>query len=116
MTLSYVERYKSACGLETESVSAVVELWKKEWYAHHVAVQEQIPSEKLLVFDIEMDSPLRLCEFVGLDASAARHYMHKNFTLNSIGKFLVSRTPQPFSRMAPKKLKRRIKWLLRKNR
>lgn len=110
----YVEVYKSIYRLD--DVSAVVELWKKDWDGHHAAVRELIPPEKLLVFNIDTDSSVRLCEFVGLDVSAAQHYTHQNLTLTDFGKFLRRRTPERIRHGTPRKIKDSIKWLFRKHR
>jgi len=109
---SYAACYQAFYGLV--DISAVIERWRKEWDAHHAAVQEFIPPERLLVFNIETDSPLRLCEFAGLDDSAAQHYGHENITFTEFGEFLRKRTPGIIKRAMPRRSRDAIKRLLRK--
>lgn len=111
---SYVEKYKSIHGLD--DTAAAVELWKKDWDAHHAAVQEAIPPGKLLVFNVEADPPERLCDFIGLDASAAQHFMLQNVTMSGFGEFLLERTPKRVKRTTPRKIKETIKRWVRKRR
>jgi len=111
---SYAACYQVFYGLA--DISVVIERWRKEWDDHHAAVKELIPPERLLVFNVETDSPLRLCEFVGLDDSAARHYGHENITFTEFGEFVRKWTPGNIKRTMPRKLKDVIKQLLRKRR
>lgn len=111
---SYAACYQEFYGLD--DVSAVIARWRNDWDAHHAAVQDLIPPERLLVFNIEADSPLRLCEFVGLDDSAARHYGHENITLSDFGEFLRKRTPDIVKRAVPQQSRDVIKRLLWKRR
>lgn len=75
---SYAEAYRSYYGFD--DIPEVIEFWEKDWDEHHAAVQALIPANRLLVFNIEKDPPEHLCNFVGLDTSAARHYTLKNST------------------------------------
>ena len=56
---TYLEYFKLNHRLEADA--DVIDLWSRDWDDHHQAVQELIPSERLLVFNIETDSPVRLC-------------------------------------------------------
>lgn len=110
---SYAETYMSAHGLA--NMSDVVRHWKSEWETHINQVKQDIPADRLLVFDIESGSPLSLCQFVGLDDSAALHYEHENATMGVIGKFLVYWTPNTVLRLIPKAVKRSARHILQKS-
>ena len=108
----YSESYMTAHGLN--NMSDVVRHWKSDWGAHIVQVKQDIPADRLLVFDIESDSPLSLCRFVGLDDSAALHYRQENATLGMLGQFLAYWTPDTVLRLTPKAVKGYARHILEK--
>ena len=110
----YAEFYQKAHGLA--GIPEVIEHWKADWEEHVKQVKEYIPGERLLVFDIESDSPLALCRFAGLDVSAALHFRQENISLGTIGRFLSYWTPDPVLKATPRGLKRAARRLLSKRR
>ena len=110
---SYAETYMAAHGLD--NMSDVVRHWKSEWEIHIAQVKQDIPADRLLVFDIESDSPLSLCRFVGLDDSAAIHYRQENATPGALGQFLVYWAPDTVLRLTPKAVKRSARHILKKS-
>ena len=104
LTGSLYERYKSYFGLY--EVNQVAAHMRTEWDSHISSVQDAIPSDRLLVFNIESDSPLALCRFVGLDDSAAEHYGMTNSSDAQVVRFLRGHLPSPLLRAIPKPVKR----------
>ena len=51
---------------------------RRDWDAHYRDVLAAIPSNQLLVFDVERDAPEVLCTFCDLPVSAAEHYLKQN--------------------------------------
>ena len=108
----FAERYRACYGLA--DLDAVVAHWRADWRRHVEAVRAGVPAERLLVFDIERDSPLALCRFAGLDAAAARHYRHENPGLGRLGRALARATPRPVLRLVPRGLRARARRALRR--
>ena len=77
------------------------EFWRQEWDEHYKRVMADIRGDRLLVFDIEKDSPELLCRFAGLPREMARHYRRENPTQNRLGVMLVRHTPTAMKRMLP---------------
>ena len=100
----YYERYKACHGLS--DVNEVAAHMRAEWDMHIASVQDAIPADRLLVFDIESNSPLALCRFVGLDDSAAKHYRTANRTDVYAVRYLRARLPVPLLKATPKPFKR----------
>ncbi len=92
------------------------EIWTREWEEHHSQVRAGIPSERLLVFDIERDPPERLCDFIGLPHSAARHWRVENPTMHRWGAWAAARIPVPVKRVVPVEVVLSAKRLLRRPR
>ena len=97
-----------------ESLSELVDHWREEWDAHHKAVIEHIPPERLLVFNIEADDPSQLCKFVGLEARAAKHFRAHNITLSPFGKVIEKLTPDWLKTVMPASVKVAVRKALRK--
>ena len=108
----FAERYRRHYGLA--DLDEVVAHWRADWRRHIEAVRAGVPAERLLVFDIERDSPLALCRFAGLDASAARHYRHENPGLGPLGRALVRATPRQVLHLVPRGLRARARRALRR--
>ena len=104
LTGSLYERYKSCFGLR--DVNEVAAHMRTEWNRHIFSVQDAIPSDRLLVFNIESDSPLALARFVGLDDSAARLYRRANRTDAYAVRYLRARLPDQLLKVAPMPVKR----------
>ena len=100
----YYEMYRACHGLS--DVNEVAAHMRTEWDTHIKAVRDAIPADDLLVFNIESDSPLALCRFIGLDDSAARHYGRANRTDSYSVRYLRARIPNPILKLAPKPAKR----------
>ena len=94
----------------------VAEIWRREWEEHHARVRATIPPEQLLVFDIESDSPLLLCEFAGLPPACARHYGPQNHSLGPLGWLVARCTPLAVKRLLPPGVRLPLKRLLRARR
>ena len=92
----------------------MAEIWRAEWQEHHRTVLAEVPAERLLVFDIEADSPEGLCDFLGLPRSAARRYTAENPAPNPLGAALVRLAPGPVKRAVPEPVKLGIRRLLRR--
>ena len=85
----------------TSDPVALAEIWSRDWDDYHREVMAGIPAERLLVFDIESDPPERLCEFVGLPETAARHWTLENPTLNPVAAAVAGKIPVPVKRVVP---------------
>ena len=108
----FAERYRQHYGLA--DLDKVVAHWRADWRAHIEAVRAGVPAGRLLVFDIESDSPEALCRFVGLDPSAARHYRHENPGLGRLGRAIVRATPRQVQHLVPRSVRARARWVLRR--
>ena len=108
----FAERYRRHYGLA--DVDEAVAHWRADWRRHIEAVRAGVPAERLLVFDIERDSPLALCRFAGLDASAARHYRHENPGLGRLGRAVASATPRQVLHLVPRGVRARARRALRR--
>ena len=95
----FAERYRRHYRLA--DLDEVIAHWRADWRRHIDAVRAGVPAGRLLVFDIESDSPLALCRFAGLEASAARHYRHENPGLSRVGQALVRATPRQVLHLVP---------------
>ena len=98
----------------TSDPDELAELWSRDWDEHHRSVMAGIPEDRLLVFDIERDSPELLCDFIGLPAEAARHWSRENAKLHPLAARLASKIPVPVKRMLPDRMVRPIKRGLRR--
>ena len=87
---------------------------RADWEDHHCKVRSTIAPERLLVFDIESDSPERLCDFVGVPRSRAAFYTRENPAPSAFGEFLEAMLPAPVKRAAPDRIKARAKQLLKR--
>ena len=108
----FSERYRKYYGLA--GIDEVIAHWREDWRRHITAVRASVPADRLLVFDIESDSPLTLCRFLGLDDSAARNYRHENPGLGRIGRALVRRTPRQVQHLLPRGVRNWLRWVLRR--
>ncbi len=97
----------------TGDAERVAACWRAEWEAHHRRVREEIPTERLLVFDIESDPPERLCDFAGLPRSYACHWRLENPTPNALGRAMACCVPIAVKRLIPDGAKQPLKRLLR---
>ncbi len=108
----FAERYRRHYGLA--GPDEVVAHWRADWRRHVEAVRAGVPADRLLVFDIERDSPAALCRFAGLDASAARHYRHENPGLGPLGRAVVRALPREVLRLVPRAARARARRALRR--
>ena len=108
----FAERYRRRYGLA--DLDEVVAHWRGDWHRHIDAVRAGVPAERLLVFDIESDSPQALCRFAGLKASAARHYRHENPGLGRLGQAIVRATPRQVQHLVPRAVRARVRRVLRR--
>ena len=99
--------YQSRYG--TKDIAKIVTIWSREWDKHHREVVERIPTERLLVFDVEADQPELLCEFAGLASGAARHFTVENPTMRGFSRALAGIIPLPVKRALPHSLRMRVK-------
>ena len=83
---------------------------------HHRRVREEIGPDRLLVFDIESDPPERLCEFIGVDRSMARHWRRENPSPGPFGRMLSGLLPRAVRRAVPQRVKAPFKRMLRARR
>lgn len=109
---TYAVRYQQCHGLSSKS--EVLTQWKADWHRHLKAVQEDIPTDQLLVFNIETDSPVLLCRFAGLPDSAAQHYGRENVAMSSFGQRLAHWLPSTVLRSIPRPVRRPLRSLVRK--
>ncbi len=63
----YAERYRK--GMNFESVDQVIDHWSEEWDRHHQEVPEFFKDQpdKLLIYNIETDSPDQMSKFLAPD-------------------------------------------------
>ena len=94
-----LEHYELRFG--TTDLARVADCWRTEREAHHTEVRATLPPEILLEFDIESDSPERLCDFVGVARSCARHYRLENPSLNRLGRLAGVSVPLAVKRRIP---------------
>ena len=97
----------------TADLAAVAERWRAEHEAHRAEVRAALPPEILLEFDIESDPPERLCDFVGVARSCARHYRLENPSMNRLGRLVGASVPLAVKRWIPDAAKQPLKRLLR---
>ena len=93
----------------TSDPERLAEIWRGEWEEHHFRVVDEIPRDRLLVFDIENDSAERLCWFADLPVASAGNYRVENPSLNGLGVLLVRHTPSIFKRLLPDQAKLAIR-------
>ena len=106
------ERYRLCHGLaDTDAVTAH---WRADWRRHVAAVRAAVPADRLLAFDVERDDPRALCDFLGLDARAARHWGRENAALGGLGRAIARWTPRPLVERVPGPLKRAARKALRR--
>ena len=101
---NYYERYRACHGLI--DLHEVVAHMRTEWDVHIASVKEAIPKDRLLVFNIESDSPPTLCRFAGLSDSAAVHYRMTNKSDSHTVRYLRGRLPESLVRAIPGPIKR----------
>ncbi len=106
------EFYRNEFG--TTEWDGISDIWRQRWDEHHEKVIEDIPADRLLVFDIENDDPKMLCDFAGLPADGARHYRQENPSLNGVGMAIANCTPLAVKRALPRSVKWPIKRMLRR--
>ena len=97
----------------TTDLNVIEKLWRAEWKEHHARVRQEIPPEQLLIFNIETDSPEKLCGFAGLPLSCARFYRKQNPSLSRTGRLIANCIPLAVRRALPETLKLPMKNLLR---
>ena len=95
----------------TNDVAELTQIWSADWDSHHHEVISRIPADRLLVFNIETDSPEILCDFAELPRSMARHYSRENPTMNRFGKIVARCLPLAFKRTIPNPIKMPVKRL-----
>ena len=101
---NYYEMYEASHGLS--GVDEVAAHMRTEWDMHIASAKDAIPVDRLLVFNIESDSPLALCRFAGLDDAAAEHYRMTNRTDSHAVRYLRGRLPESLVSAIPKPIKR----------
>ncbi|MYE00011.1 MAG: chromosome partition protein MukE [Alphaproteobacteria bacterium] len=106
------ERYRRCHGLA--GLDEVVAHWRADWARHVAAVRASVPADRLLAFDIEREPPEALCRFVGLDASAARHWGHENPGPGRLGRALAGWAPRTLTRRVPDSVRRAARHALRR--
>ena len=90
--------------------------WRSLWEAHQRRVRADIAPGRLLVFDIESDPPERLCDFVGVAHSFARHWRLENPTLGRFGNAVAAMAPLAVKSAVPGRVKLQLKRWLRARR
>lgn len=106
-----LEHYELRFG--TTDPARVAECWRALREAHHREVRATLPEGILLEFDIESDPPERLCDFVGVARSCARHYRLENPSMNGLGRLAGASVPLAVKRRVPDAVKQPLKRLLR---
>ena len=107
---NYYELYRACHGLS--DVNEVAAHMRAEWGMHIASVKASIPANRLLVFNIESDSPIALCRFARLEDSAAEHYRitHRSdahavrYLRRHLPKSLLRDIPRPMKSMAAEML------------
>ena len=100
----WYELYRTCHGLS--DVNEVAAHMRAEWDMHIASVKSSIPADRLLVFNIESDSPIALCRFAELDESAAENYQVTNRSDSHAVRFLRRRLPQSLLRTVPRPVKK----------
>ena len=112
LTGNYYVKYKKCYGLS--DVNEVASHMRREWDMHIALVKDSIPADRLLVFNIESDSPIALCRFAGLGDAAAKHFGVSNRSDAHAVRYLRRRFPQSLLRAIPAPVKRMTVGMLNK--
>ena len=104
---SFAEKCRRYHGLNT--IDQVVELWREQWDSHTKAVISEIPPEQLLVFNIENDDPVAICDFLGLPRKIAKCYSHANATLGPAARAAIRLTPRFIKTRIPRHIKEPVR-------
>ena len=105
--LAAQKHYKWRYGAERPD--QVKDCLRAEWEDHHARVQQEIPAGQLLVFDVERDSPGKLCAFAGLPPSYSRFYTLENPSLNRFGLLIARCLPLAVKRALPNEVRLALK-------
>ena len=81
--------------------AAVVRKWRHDWHEHHAAVRDEIPPDRLLVFDVSRDDPVELCDFAELPRAFASNFTQANESMSVAGRYVRE--------LAPVALKKRLR-------
>ena len=91
------------------NVEQVFSHWRTQWRSHLMEVKEYLPSERLLVFDIEKDDPVALCHFVGLPDNHAERWKQHNKSRRILAiltaEGLAKRVPRQIRKFIPRAIK-----------
>ena len=109
---TFLDVHKRMYGVS--DTSALIDLWREDWDAHHAAVQADIPPDQLLVFNIETDPPSSLYGFIGLDPTVTKPLKRVNGSLNPAGVFLSNWVPEGIKKALPDRTLRTLRTLLQK--
>lgn len=82
------------------------------WHSHINAVRSEIPHDRLLVFDVERDDPLSICNFLDLPPAAAASWGRRNPSLPLFARRVSRYVPVSLKRRMPAGVKDRLKALV----
>lgn len=108
----YAELQRRALGLP--KLSNLVEYWHEDRVRHHDRVKRLVSSDRLLVFDVERDSPSKLCDFVGVPHAASRHFVVEKSTSSRLGDLLSQGIPDGVKSRFSLETRKRVRRLLRR--
>jgi hypothetical protein len=90
-------------------ISDVLRHWSEDWDEHFEKAVREIPSDRLLVFDIDKDDAHMIDSFVGVEKDLPNILEAENVTLNQKYLAVVRRVPKTIRRNTPSRLKNLIR-------
>ncbi len=109
---SYAQVLLKLSGLP--SLESLADRWRHDWEHHIAAVQATIPTDRLLVLNIETDDLAEIDRFLDRRLVKPLSPVPHNFTRSRISRILSSIVPQTIKRALPKEVKQAFHHLLRK--
>lgn len=97
-----------------KSVDALVEKLLTDWDEHIEKVIAEIPSERLLLYDIERDDARKIDRFLGVEVGLSVRLGHANYTPGVAHTLMRKIVPRAFRDVVPTGLKARLGYALRK--
>ncbi|MFN3232512.1 MAG: sulfotransferase [Alphaproteobacteria bacterium] len=106
------ERCRNVYGYKT--LDEVVDRWSRDWDEHHAAVMQDIPADRLIVFNIETDDISDVDRFLGLaPRSVSGTLPHVGWTRSALDTTLRKITPAQIKKRLSADFKERVSYFLR---
>jgi hypothetical protein len=105
--------FMHAHGISEKSVA--VDRWVQDWNEHYRNVTEYLPSDRLLILDIEKEPIEKIDKFLGIQGPPPK-VRHVGYTPSKAHKWVRASVPLPVRQLVPKKVRRHVGLMLRKRR